>query len=367
MDKTNDNILEEISRIFFISEDAWHFFEQITALFAMPIVLMNRKNQPLAFSKEVQDYSPAMPAKIIRPDRFTEQLSYLKILSEYDAVLSPALGLFANYINKMLITDRELAESSNAYISAITDILEGRGEKRHQLYFRLESSNVEYDLRPPRNRLISIKVLEIETDIEAVKQKVQVVFMNETVFVYNTMILVLITHPKVAVIETEQRNELTEILTEYNMIGCISDEFEDIFKLKTYFYRNIGLLTSTKMVPDLIPLRFLDYDKYKFDCMVFLANSTEPELPNTQFVSEVVMKIKEYDEKNETELLYTLYSFIINDASYVKTAKVMYLHRNTITYRIERIKELFDIKIDTVEERFNLYFSYRILRLLGEI
>jgi DNA-binding PucR family transcriptional regulator len=47
------------------------------------------------------------------------------------------------------------------------------------------------------------------------------------------------------------------------------------------------------------------------------------------------------------------------------TAKRLDIHRNTIDYRINRLKELFDIRFDDNETTFSFEMSFRILRFLG--
>lgn len=58
------------------------------------------------------------------------------------------------------------------------------------------------------------------------------------------------------------------------------------------------------------------------------------------FYEQIINPIKSYDEKYNTELFHTGLKFVENDGNYIKTAEALYLHKNTIRYRINKIKEL---------------------------
>lgn len=62
------------------------------------------------------------------------------------------------------------------------------------------------------------------------------------------------------------------------------------------------------------------------------------------FYNRIVMPIKDYDEKYNTELFDTAVKYIENDGRISETADALFLHKNTIRYRINRIKELLNME-----------------------
>ncbi|MCH3963971.1 MAG: PucR family transcriptional regulator ligand-binding domain-containing protein [Clostridium sp.] len=82
---------------------------------------------------------------------------------------------------------------------------------------------------------------------------------------------------------------------------------------------------------------------------------------------ENLMKLKEYDEKNSSNLVKTLDAYLKNNRNLGNTAEELYLHRNTMKYRIKRIEEILDCDLKNEETVFNIKLSMRIgifLRLL---
>ena len=62
-----------------------------------------------------------------------------------------------------------------------------------------------------------------------------------------------------------------------------------------------------------------------------------------------VKKMAEYDKENEGELCLTLYTYLCCRHSLKDTCERLYTHRNTVLYRIRRIKEFFGIDTDNPE------------------
>jgi len=62
-------------------------------------------------------------------------------------------------------------------------------------------------------------------------------------------------------------------------------------------------------------------------------------------------------------LLETLQTYIISGCNISETAKKLYLHRHTITYRIKLISDLLEVDISSLDdkERFYIYFSCLLL------
>lgn len=58
------------------------------------------------------------------------------------------------------------------------------------------------------------------------------------------------------------------------------------------------------------------------------------------FYLEILEPVLTYDAKHGTDLVHTLHAFLLANGSYKETAKMLYIHRNTLSYRIKKIKQL---------------------------
>lgn len=74
----------------------------------------------------------------------------------------------------------------------------------------------------------------------------------------------------------------------------------------------------------------------------------------------------DYDQKHHGELEKTLFYYLIYGESQLTMAKNLYMHRNTINYRMNKIKELLNCQLDTYEEKVPYILSYYIKKVLEE-
>ncbi len=70
--------------------------------------------------------------------------------------------------------------------------------------------------------------------------------------------------------------------------------------------------------------------------------------------------IKRYDHAHQTQFFATLQTYLQNERSRAKTAKALYMHKNTLVYRLQKLQQLFDLDLDNSYEREYLLFSFRM-------
>lgn len=83
-----------------------------------------------------------------------------------------------------------------------------------------------------------------------------------------------------------------------------------------------------------------------------------------EYYHSMIMRILDYDEKHETELVKTACIYVNNDGDINKTAKLLFQHGNTIRYRIKKIKELLCIEENISGFYEQLAFMIRVYMLI---
>ncbi len=76
--------------------------------------------------------------------------------------------------------------------------------------------------------------------------------------------------------------------------------------------------------------------------------------------NEVIEKLKEYDEENNTDLLNSLRVYLKNDSNVNLAAKKIHVHSNTMNYRLKRIAEICEIDLNDSSLKTNLYLDLLI-------
>ena len=74
-------------------------------------------------------------------------------------------------------------------------------------------------------------------------------------------------------------------------------------------------------------------------------------------VHDDLLALIKYDEANDSEMVSTMKTYLEYERNSSRTAEAMYLHRNSISYRIDKIKSLVKSDLDDPENRLMLLLS----------
>ncbi|VBB07277.1 Hypothetical protein LUCI_2521 [Lucifera butyrica] len=72
----------------------------------------------------------------------------------------------------------------------------------------------------------------------------------------------------------------------------------------------------------------------------------------------------DYDAANKTDYVNTLKCYLENDASVQTVAQKTFVHRNTINYKLKKIREIMRCPINSVEDRLRILLAYKIKDIL---
>ncbi|AKN33669.1 transcriptional regulator [Clostridium carboxidivorans P7] len=88
------------------------------------------------------------------------------------------------------------------------------------------------------------------------------------------------------------------------------------------------------------------------------------EIGNTSLLKEyyydTVGKLDRYDMQNNTDFSKIFHTFLLEDGNYIKTAQKLYLHRNTLMYKINKIHEIISENSLGPKVKFQYYIGYLI-------
>ncbi len=78
--------------------------------------------------------------------------------------------------------------------------------------------------------------------------------------------------------------------------------------------------------------------------------------------SPYILRLRQYDQENSTSYLQTMCVYLSNERHLVSSARALYIHRNTLVARLEKINELFgDGNIDDSSTRLHMLLSCILL------
>ena len=98
---------------------------------------------------------------------------------------------------------------------------------------------------------------------------------------------------------------------------------------------------------------------------VHLLNTASRQLSLIDLCHPALLHLASYDEAHGGELMDTLFVYLQVAGSTTRAAKMLNLHKNTMLYRLGRIRKLIGSDLTSGEEQFQLQLSFRVLMFCG--
>jgi purine catabolism regulator len=83
------------------------------------------------------------------------------------------------------------------------------------------------------------------------------------------------------------------------------------------------------------------------------------------FYQQTLAALVDYDQDHDMQLVDTLEAFFELHGNVSQTAERLYLHRNSLLYRIERINEITGLDLDDADSRFSLQLALKLRPFLA--
>ncbi len=158
--------------------------------------------------------------------------------------------------------------------------------------------------------------------------------------------------------QTSFAARLSEVMGEHGYCGASSFYFTDMEQfLKSYHQALTALEHSPQDAGRLYRCQ---------DVTMRMITRIVDEYTSATLLHPALASIKAYDQQHKTEYYRTLLCFLKNERHHRLTAEELFIHRNTLFLRLEKIHELCPLDLDDAEERFYLLFSFYQDQYAGE-
>lgn len=174
--------------------------------------------------------------------------------------------------------------------------------------------------------------------------------------VYNERLLVLVELKGNGFLKPEDRAKFKNFLQENDLSCGGSTRFGTMNELPEAYSQALTAKNIGRQMKGRGPIYYLwEYTTYQLCDMV----SDKCDL--MRFCNPLLIAIRAYDEANHTQFLNTLRVYLSEGRNNVRTAERMGVHRNTIDYRLGRLRELFDLNTNDANMMFSFEQSFQII------
>lgn len=142
----------------------------------------------------------------------------------------------------------------------------------------------------------------------------------------------------------------------YKICVGISDNDFGIGSLSRNYKRAVAVLNfAEKQGKNTISYRYMGFYQ--------LLIEVEDNRVLTRFYEDTLGKLVDYDKKNGTDYMTTLKAYLDYNASVQEVAKETFVHRNTINYKIKKIKEILECDLD-YQDGLKVLFAFHIKEMM---
>lgn len=187
-----------------------------------------------------------------------------------------------------------------------------------------------------------------------------VLFPGSVCFPYQNSILVLLNEKKEITDFEVYLQRLTPMLHKFQMVVGISNPFSAVYQLRQYaFQARKAIDLGTLMTPDKHVYLYSEY------LMTYVAETCLKTNNIEMLCPPELIRLIMYCRENGDELLETLKVFLHSGRSKTETAKKMYVHVNTIKYRISQIQNITGVDFGNDDTALNFIFAIKLFEYNG--
>ena len=168
-------------------------------------------------------------------------------------------------------------------------------------------------------------------------------------------IVVLLESNRLGDVPEDLLSQLKKLAAENSILIGISNMFSRPERFGIY-YRQAAQTTSFAKRQNNVSGVFL-YSDYAFYIML---DGVEDKTMLEYAKYPLLTELEKYDAEKNTQLYETLMTYTLTGFSKNKTAELMFLHRNTVNYRIQQIAELYGLDFTDSALLFKLQYSFYI-------
>ncbi|WP_350342916.1 helix-turn-helix domain-containing protein [Proteinivorax tanatarense] len=193
---------------------------------------------------------------------------------------------------------------------------------------------------------------------ENLKNGLNKIFSSIYSVFYKDCVVSLISSDDDEPIDSEVEKRLLNFLEKHDLTIGVSKTFTNILDLSLQYKKTLRALEVGEKICEQDKIFYCE--KHEFYLLLDKLNKNNGITDLKQYSHPVIQKLEQYDRNNDTYYLNTLFKYLKNNQNVNRTAKELFIHRNTMTYRINKIKEMTLIDFEDAETVFHIQMSHKI-------
>ena len=283
---------------------------------------------------------------------------------EPDPYANELLHILYDKISKYMFSQKGLNYQSNdAFGMIMSDLIECRLSDPEELRSRLQQVHLA------TQRYFHVMLVSFDPGSRQnlpwnyIMSQLQNVFPYSNITSYKgDMVLLIRKRHRSSRIRFDEE-KLLQILGHYQATAAMGNASEHLTSLPTMYHQvKDTIRLGRKMAPD---QKILFYEDYAMFQIIEFAEIGSREITGStnlvHLCNNETVALVMYDERNGTDMVNILYTYLRYERNASRTAETLFLHRNTVIYKIKQIEEILECSLDDPLLRERLLFSCSVL------
>ena len=185
-------------------------------------------------------------------------------------------------------------------------------------------------------------------------------FPDATVFLYGEQIKFIVGMQDESVREQLILHQIGEFMERHGLAAGVSQPGRNFRSLAARHRQAMKAIQLGALLKGSGPLYF--YDSYAVYHALEMCSGS---IDLRELCHAAVLKLERYDRKNGTAYMGTLHAYLASGQNISEAAEALYIHRNTLAKRLEKMNDMITVDLGDRETVFHLLFSLRVIEYYG--
>lgn len=328
----------------------------------MSAAKLDAENEPLYDDVEALGMSKRQASvRITFEDRtiaFLFVLENNKPFSESDEKFIQLLGYHLS--NLLGHSNQKLLLNTSFHEDFLMSILSEAITSPEEILLKQETFGIKLD---QTLRIIAIDMPLAVMDSDMMQdfiRKLRIFFNQNCIVPYENTIVILMDTPDDGIfLSPSQFKGFELLLSEYDCKANVSSPFHYLHQTKRHYMQAMMCSTIRSLLH--IDKPILGYHKEIAEYHMIFNYSMVQNLDN--LLHPAVIKLRKLDKEQDTDMLDTMFAYTDHLCNLTATAKALYLHYNTLKYRIEKIASITNVDFTSSADVHRIVLSKKVLEI----
>lgn len=200
---------------------------------------------------------------------------------------------------------------------------------------------------------------EANAKLEVIVRELNSILTGSIYAIYENTLVMLFSRSRENGLSAYELHTLEHYLRNNSLTAGMSNFFTDLKSARRFYLQAKKAAEVGRRLQEEGPIHY-----YSTAYFYHIMEICEKEEDLQYFIHPAMMKLLYHDRERHSELLKTMYYFLKTPGNPAHTAENLHIHKNTLLYRMNKIKTLTGCGLEDGDEIMSLGLSYKLMRYL---